>query len=631
MATQKSYDYIVIGSGAGGGPVASNLAREGYSVLLLEAGGDCSDYQYQVPCFHPLASEDPEMSWDFFVRHYADQAQQQLDSKFCKPQNGILYPRAGTLGGCTAHNAMITVYPHNSDWDYIAKLTGDESWSSDNMRRYFERLERCSYITGFKKFLQAIVGMLTRGTTNPSRHGYSGWLNTSEVNPELLFEDSELLKIVLSAAEETLKVGLEDPEVTLETKLDPNDWRFVSSSHREGLCVTPLATNKGSRNGTREFILETAKLHPEKLTVETNALATRIVLDGDKRAVGVEYLKGNKLYRASRSPQAGQAEKQYAEVNREVILAGGAFNSPQLLMLSGIGPAATLQKFGIKVAVDRPGVGQNLQDRYEVGVVSEMGKDFALLKGATFTPDPNDPLFQQWQKGEGVYTTNGAVIAIIKKSTADKPEPDLFIFGVPSYFKGYYPGYSGALQHYKNIFTWAILKAHTENTGGEVTLQSADPRDVPGIDFHYFTEGTDKNGLDLESVINGVEFVRAINQRLPASLQQKEVLPGPNVRTRADIGDFIRNEAWGHHASCSNRMGRLDDPAAVVDSRFRVIGTKGLRVVDASVFPRIPGFFIVSAIYMLAEKASEEILKDAKASPARVSISKIHAVPAVAS
>src|SRR5579883_2235492 len=164
MAT-KTYDYIVIGSGAGGGPVASNLAREGYSVLLLEAGGNNDNYHYQVPCFHPLASEDPEMSWDFFVRHYADQAQQQLDSKFCKQQNGILYPRAGTLGGCTAHNAMITVYPHNSDWDYIAKLTGDESWSSDNMRRYFEQLERCSYITGFRRLVQAVLGLITRGTT----------------------------------------------------------------------------------------------------------------------------------------------------------------------------------------------------------------------------------------------------------------------------------------------------------------------------------------------------------------------------------------------------------------------------------------------------------------------------------
>jgi choline dehydrogenase len=118
------YDFVVVGSGAGGGPVAANLARAGYSVLVLEAGGDFDGDNYRVPCFHPIASEDPDMSWDFFVRHYDNEAMQQKDSKFCAPQNGILYPRAGTLGGCTAHNAMITVYPQNSDWDHLQALTG---------------------------------------------------------------------------------------------------------------------------------------------------------------------------------------------------------------------------------------------------------------------------------------------------------------------------------------------------------------------------------------------------------------------------------------------------------------------------------------------------------------------------
>src|SRR5579863_2310376 len=146
--TDVSYDYVVIGSGAGGGPVACNLARGGYSVLLLEAGDDDgSDYKYQVPVFHTLASEDEKMSWAFFVKHYANQAQQMRDTKFQTEEQtqqyvprptpaGIFYPRAGTLGGCTAHNAMITVYPHNSDWDHIAQLTGDESWASGNMRNY---------------------------------------------------------------------------------------------------------------------------------------------------------------------------------------------------------------------------------------------------------------------------------------------------------------------------------------------------------------------------------------------------------------------------------------------------------------------------------------------------------------
>jgi len=135
------FDYVIVGSGAGGGPLAANLALAGFRVLLLEAGGDEDSYTYDVPAFHALASEDERYAWNFFVRHYADDARQRRDPKFRSAQNGVLYPRCATLGGCTAHNAMITLYPHNSDWDHISALTGDESWSSDSMRRHFTRLE----------------------------------------------------------------------------------------------------------------------------------------------------------------------------------------------------------------------------------------------------------------------------------------------------------------------------------------------------------------------------------------------------------------------------------------------------------------------------------------------------------
>src|SRR5579872_3515311 len=148
------FDYIVIGSGAGGGPLAANLAKAGFSVLLLEAGGDpCSENEmgrlmYEVPIFHGLSTEYNQCAWDYFVRHYTDDAQQARDSK-AKDVNGrkaIWYPRAGTLGGCTAHNAMITVVPQDSDWQYIADLTHDDSWRPDRMHAYFERIEDCRYV-----------------------------------------------------------------------------------------------------------------------------------------------------------------------------------------------------------------------------------------------------------------------------------------------------------------------------------------------------------------------------------------------------------------------------------------------------------------------------------------------------
>ncbi len=614
QANQPTYDYVIVGSGAGGGPLAGNLAKAGQKVLLLEAGGDYEDYNYQVPVFHALASEDKNLCWNYYVRHYTDEDQQSLDEKYSKYEetkkhHGVLYPRSGTLGGCTAHHALITVYPHNSDWDHIAKSTGDRSWDSQQMRKYFERLERCQYIK--RSLLSKLFG-------NPSRHGYDGWLSTNVADPSLVITDKELLKVILSAAEEALIEDLGRPLTSLESLngfFDPNDWR-AQANGMQGLWFTPLATDAGKRNGPREYIRAVQAKFPQNLTVKTHALVTKVLFDDEQTAIGVEYFDGAHLYQADPKavPVTTPAQTVQVLVKKEVILSAGAFNTPQLLKLSGIGPRQELEQFGIQVRIDLPGVGENLQDRYEVGVMSEMETNFSLLKDITFEPplpgQAPDPAFVAWQSGKGLYTTNGVAIGIIKKSQEARPNPDLYIFGLPGNFHGYFPGYSKEVERNKNYFTWAILKAHTCNTAGRVTLRSRDPRDVPEINFHYFSEGNDTADKDLESVADGVEFVRRM-MRHAARVTKKEMIPGEEVSTREDIKKFIQKEAWGHHASCTCKMGAEDDTMAVVDSNFRVHGTKNLRVVDASVFPRIPGFFIVTAIYMISEKASDVILADA--------------------
>jgi choline dehydrogenase len=149
-----------------------------------------------------------------------------------------------------------------------------------------------------------------------------------------------------------------------------------------------------------------------------------------------------------------------------------------------------------------------------------------------------------------------------------------------------------------------VLKAHSRNRAGTVTLNSADPRDVPRINFRYFEEGADQ---DMEAVLDGIRFVRAITAKLREQNLMTEEFPGDRFSTDEELKTFVRNNAWGHHASCSCAIGPPDNDG-VLDSDFRVHGTSGLRVVDASVFPRIPGVFIVSAVYMIGEKAADAIL-----------------------
>lgn len=585
LAAVETFDYVVVGSGAGGGPVACNLARAGFRVLLLEAGsGDtkAAKANYDVPALHPFASEDPALAWRYFVRHGRRDNQ---DTKFVKSENGVFYPRGSTLGGSTAVNAMITMVPHERDWRGIASMVRDTSWEPQRMRSY-------------------------------ERQVLEGWLPTEQASPALLFQDPALLRLVSAAV--TKNGILSSTAALIGEMLDPNAYRGGKHAiEDEGVFNPRLATLKGRRRGAREYILAT-KAHAtygKNLTVVTDALATAIVLDDSKKAVAVEFQVGKSLYGADpRHKRGAQGKAHAAKVTREVIVSAGAFNTPQLLKLSGIGPAAELERHGIAVKVDLPGVGANLQDRLEVGVVSELKNDVQLTKDCTFGA-AGDPCLTQHAQGRGPYASNGTAIGVAKKSKPGLSEPDLFVFGLPTIFKGYYPGYSRDIAGAKRHFSWVILKGHTKNDAGRVTLRSADPTDTPTIDFRSYADGSDQAGEDTQAVVEGIKTARELNARsnglniLP--VHEQELVPGKGVQGDAALRDFVEREAWGHHASCSCKMGPASDEAAVVGSDFKVHKVKGLRVVDASIFPRIPGLFIALPTYMIAQKASEAILADA--------------------
>ncbi|MBV9305337.1 MAG: GMC family oxidoreductase [Acidobacteriaceae bacterium] len=616
-------EYIVVGSGAGGGTVAARLAEAGRRVILLEAGGDPRHpsvdaavqpdasrlpYDYDVPAFHGFASENEAMSWSFFVRHYADEEMQERDPKYLKhfkgrEVDGVFYPRSGTLGGCTAHNAMILVYPHNADWDQIAAMTGDSSWNADSMRRYFERLENCRH--------RPLQRWLAKLGLNPTRHGWRGWLPTEKAIPLSVIDNRAFAQTLADSALEAFAEDghqVERIRWFIESGLDPNDWRLVRENS-VGVRYLPLTTQGHRRIGTRERVLDVARRYPDRLRIILNALATRVLFDGNNRAIGVEYIAGERLYRASNQLSGGSGQRVSLFASREVILSGGAFNSPQLLMLSGVGPREVLEHHSIPVRAALDGVGRNLQDRYEIGVVNRMNfKRWDAYNGATF--QAGDPQFTEWESGRcGVYSTNGSVLTLFRRSPQASELPDLFCMSLLARFSGYYPSYSKRFAEDLNYLTWVVLKGHTRNRAGQVTLRSNDPCDTPLINFNYFEDGGEQ---DLDAVVDGVRFVRRLTEKLQRDgLIAEEELPGAQVQTNEELKEFVKSNAWGHHASCTCAIGPADQ-GGVLTSDFRVHGTSGLRVVDASVFPRIPGFFIVSAVYMIAEKAADVILTDAK-------------------
>ena len=450
------YEYVIVGSGPGGGPLAARLAIAGYKVLLLDAGDDQgAATEYQVPALSLQATELNSMKWDYYVNHYSDLTQQKTDSKMTYKTTsgelyvgltppagatplGILYPRAGTLGGCGSHNALITIYPHKSDWAYIQTLTGDASWAPSAMREYFKRMENAEYLPN------GIVG-----------HGFSGWLTTSVTSLLLVLQDFKLLAMVLSAATAMGQgtIGLILSTITGLGEVLLRDINVDSAGRdaAEGLYQVPIAVDDGVRNGPREFVLSTAKAvnadgtRRYHLDLQLNTLVTKVRFSttGTKpQAVGVDFLVGQSLYRAD--PRAGSAASGVpgsVNATREVILAAGAFNTPQLLKLSGIGPSAELTKFKIPVVVNLPGVGTNMQDRYETSVISKSDSAFSVSKDCTFLRTSPDPCLEKWKAGagggdRGIYASNGIAIAVVKKSSVAEGDPDVLITGAPVNFPG---------------------------------------------------------------------------------------------------------------------------------------------------------------------------------------------------
>jgi len=664
---RTEYEYIVVGSGPGGAPIAANLAIAGHSVLLVDAGGDYGHLrEVESPALANPSSERNEVSWGFFTHHYENMEMALKDRKYTwltpdgKYYSGVnvpegstpmgnWYPRYGGLGGCSEHNALVALLPSKNDWDLIKNITGDDSWDNSAMRKYLKKLEKVEY-------------PLPEGTEDT--HGFNGYLSIA-VNPaEIPAQDVKLMSVfagaakafgvdntnMLNAINEAVATAKEN-SIDYETGLLPLnmtgsmveamaemlEWDINKDSPdrdtKRSFARLPqhMDSTHYRRSTPRDFVYDTATAkNPDgskkyKLDVALNTLATKVTFNtkGSKpKATGIEYLFGQSLYRAdpraSGTEDGGEAGS--VRATKEVIVAGGAFNSPQLLKLSGVGPKDELEAFDIPVVLDLPGVGENLQDRLETSVNAEFPTNFTRILSCYYLAADGDPCWAQYvdpnNKGaeKGTYASNGVVMgSFFTSSYSDDGEHDLWIGGFPALFNGFYPGYSSnaATPTNKNYWSWLVLKAHTRNHAGTVKLQSTNPRDTPIITFHNTYEGQSKEDADKDvgALREGMRMAMSFFENIPAIDGAASIFwPPKEVSTDAELDQWITEEAWGHHASCSNKIGADDDPMAVLDSKFRVRGTEGLRVVDASSLIRVPGIFPVLPIMMMAEKATEDIL-----------------------
>lgn len=255
------YDFVVVGSGVGGGPTAANLAIAGYKVLLIDAGGDQGeDLAEAVPALSLLSTEFAPIEWDYYVNHHADLEEQKKDTKMVyelpdgslytgltPPANaeplGILYPRAGTLGGCSRHNALITMQAFDNDWNDIATLTGDSTWNADKMRNYWKKIEKNSYIP------TSIIG-----------HGFNGWLDTSLTSLITAAGDLKLITLI-AAASTALGKSILPSLITTVTGLAGvflSDINAPGQLRVPGVYQIPLAMRNSKRGGARDIIIDTA-------------------------------------------------------------------------------------------------------------------------------------------------------------------------------------------------------------------------------------------------------------------------------------------------------------------------------------------------------------------------------------
>jgi choline dehydrogenase len=446
----------------------------------------------------------------------------------------LYWPRGKVLGGSSSINVMVYTRGNRDDYERWRAL-GNDGWGYSDVLPYFKKVEN-------------------RERASSEDHGVGGHLNVAElryVNP--------LTRAFLSACEE---IGI------------PRNSDFDGAT-QDGVGLFPVTQKRGKRHSAAAAYLKPVLKRPN-LTVETFAHTTRVLFKGT-RAVGIEYA------------QNGEMKQAIAE--REVILCGGTINSPQLLMLSGIGPANHLNDLGVPVVAELPGVGQNLQDHLLAGVTYHCTQPISMADAEKLKHLLSYLVFRK-----GLLTSNVAEAGGFIKTKSDLNAPDLELLFATVFFMSH-----GSLNPPGHGFSIAAIVTHPDSRGN-ITLRSTNPFDPPAIQPNYLAKES-----DFRLLVEGVNVVRSVGlAKAFEPLRGLEEWPGAQVQDAQALGDFVRNTAETlYHPVGTCRMG--NDPAAVVDNNLRVRGVEGLRIVDASVMPTHLTGHPNAAVMMIAEKAADVI------------------------
>ncbi|KAL1686506.1 hypothetical protein GGG16DRAFT_117829 [Schizophyllum commune] len=581
-SVQADYDYVVIGSGAGGGPVAARLAEAGFTVLVIDVGHDVHNYNVTVPNYLGRAISDPQLELAYTLDEYPED--------FPYTQNDVWYPRARGLGGCTVHNAVVNFVGNiRQDFANLEKLFGD-SWSLENIWEYFKLIERNSYIL------------------NSTEHGYSGWLGTNGL-------DQTVLSTYADAQLDNITTGL----LAAASPLIP-DINSLSENLATGVGINSNTIDENNvRSSVYNRLKEVQAAHPDRLHFAFDTLATKVVLcqagnSSQPRAIGVEVARGAGLPVQSDFDRKEDLKTETIFAKREVIVAAGVFQTPQLLLLSGIGDESQLSEFGIETVVHSPGVGNNLQDRDEVSTSWLLKDNYTLFNGCSYGSDPaTDPCLSEYTAThENLYGLGFIALQMPYKSDESLEDPDMDLYWGFTYFPGFKPGVSELITGTHNGLTAIALRSHPSSRG-TVTLTGSHPQDKLRIFKNRFqAEG---GQTDVATLRDAVKRARSIVENSPyiAPFVEKEIFPGANYTTDEDVERHVYEQVFGHHACCTAKLGADDDEYAVLDGDFKVRGTAGLRVVDLSAWPNVPGWFPTTPMYMIAEKAAAGIIAEAKA------------------